>query len=240
MPEDSAAAGISATGAETVCGEIRRLRKILEDYIETHPFFASSFSPLPMDDDAPEIAKRMINAATAVGVGPMAAVAGAIAQMTAEYAIARGASEAIVENGGDIYLHSDEEVTVGLYAGNGRFGGKLALFIPPSSLPLAVCSSSGAMGHSVSLGRCDLATVFSRDASLADAAATLAGNLVHTEEDIAPALEKIMTIGGVRGVLIIKDGNLGLAGEVPELVKNMEPDLGTKISHDEGSDFRIT
>lgn len=237
--EESAATGISAAGAESVCEEIKRLRKILEDYIENNPLFATSFSPLPLDDDAPEIARRMLTAAAVTGVGPMAAVAGAIAQSAAEYAIARGASEAIVENGGDIYLHSAEGITVGLYAGGRHFGGKLALFIPSSSLPLAVCSSSGVMGHSVSLGRCDLATVFSKNASLADAAATLAGNLVASEDDIAPALERIMSVEGVSGVLIMKNCKLGMAGEVPELVKNMETDLGAKISHDEGSDFRI-
>ena len=68
-------------------------------------------------------------------------------------------------------------------------------------MPLAICSSSGTMGHSLSLGRCDLATVFARDASLADAAATLAGNLVSREEDLEPAVNRVLAIEGIQGCL---------------------------------------
>ena len=229
---------MSAGASDDICAAIPGLRKTLEDYIEEHPAFATSFAPLPFDGKAPDMVRRMLSAAVKTGVGPMAAVAGTIAQMAAEYALARGASEAIVENGGDIYLHSLGGAVIGLYAGSSTLGGMLALSLPPSSLPLAVCSSSGTMGHSVSFGTCDLATVFSKDASLADAAATLAGNLVSAEEDIAPALERIMSIEGIQGVLIIKNERLGMAGEVPELVKNRETDLGAKISRDEKSNFR--
>jgi len=221
-----------------ICDEIRRQRGNLESYIRRQPSFATSFTPLPRDDEAPDIAKRMFSAALKTGVGPMAAVAGAIAQAAAESAIRAGASEAIVENGGDIYMHSPHGIVVGLYAGKNPIGGNLALVIPASSLPLAVCSSSGIMGHSISLGKCDLATVFSKDASLADAAATLAGNLVSEEKDIESALKRILGIRGVLGALLVKNDRIGIAGDVPPLVKNSAPDLEAKISKDDRSDFR--
>ena len=75
------------------------------------------------------------------------------------------------------------------------------------------------MGHSTSLGRCDLATVVARDAALADAAATQAANLVTTADDVDRAIERIAAIEGVEGVLIVKDDRVGLAGHLPPLVK---------------------
>jgi hypothetical protein len=75
------------------------------------------------------------------------------------------------------------------------------------------------MGHSKSLGKCDLATVVARDAALADAAATQAANLVKTVEDVNPALERITAIEGILGVMIIKNDRVGLAGQLPPLVK---------------------
>lgn len=75
------------------------------------------------------------------------------------------------------------------------------------------------MGHSTSLGRCDLATVVARDAALADAAATCAANHVKNVDDVDRAIERIAAIEGVEGVLIVKDDRVGLAGHLPPLVK---------------------
>jgi ApbE superfamily uncharacterized protein (UPF0280 family) len=75
------------------------------------------------------------------------------------------------------------------------------------------------MGHSTSLGACDLATVVAKDAALADAAATQAANLVNSEEDVNSALESIAAIEGVDGVVIVKAERVGLAGKLPPLVK---------------------
>jgi uncharacterized protein len=233
---------ICSERADVVEAEVVRLREVLEAYIVRHPDFVTALAPLPLLPGAPEIAARMAAAGEAAGVGPMAAVAGAIAQMAAEAALGAGAAEAIVENGGDIYLASPRPVTVALYAGATDaqpLGGRVALHVAPGRMPLAICSSSGLMGHSLSLGRCDLATVIARDAALADAAATLAGNSVSSEADVGPALEKVMRVPGVSGVLIVKAGRIGLAGDVPELVRNADGKVAAKVSHDEASGFRV-
>jgi ApbE superfamily uncharacterized protein (UPF0280 family) len=162
----------------------------------------------------------------------MAAVAGAMAQACAEAALAAGAREAIVENGGDLYLVSPADVIVGLFAGDHPLSGRLALRILPASMPLSVCSSSSYLGHSQSFGECDLATVIAPEAALADAAATLAGNLVRGMDDVEPTLERIRAIQGVRGVLIIKDRRVGLAGEFPELIRVQDPKFLDKITGD--------
>ncbi|MBN1837079.1 MAG: UPF0280 family protein [Spirochaetales bacterium] len=210
--------------------ELVRQRKLLDDYIRLQPQFASSLEPLELLPEAPEIARAMARAAALAGVGPMAAVAGAMAQTCAMAALAGGAEEAIVENGGDLFLASAEAVVVGLFAGDHPLSGKLALRVPPERMPLSVCSSSSYLGHSLSLGECDLATVVAPDAALADAAATLAGNLVKSLEDVEAALERVRAIPGVQGVLIVKDRRVGLAGDFPELTRVRDPKFLDKIT----------
>ncbi len=158
-------------------------------------------------------------AANRIGVGPMAAVAGAMAQCVGQAGMEAGASEAIIENGGDIFVHTHRPVTIGLFPGAGQLAHELAFSIEASDTPLAICSSSGKMGHSHSLGQCNLATVVAKDAALADAAATQAANRVKTIEDVNPTLEYMAAIEGIDGILIVKQDRVGMAGHLPELVR---------------------
>jgi len=166
------------------------------------------------------VAQRMARAARRVGVGPMAAVAGAMAQCAAEGALKAGAREVIVENGGDVYLQVADPVTIGLHTGTSELGDRLVFSLLAHETPLSICSSSGKMGHSMSLGQCDLATVVAHDAALADAAATEAANLVKAVDDVNPALERIAGIEGIDGVLIVKGDRVGLAGRLPSLARS--------------------
>jgi uncharacterized protein len=216
---------------DIVKAEFRRLRAELEAYIDRQPAFKAALVPIELLEGAPAIAMAMADAARACGVGPMAAVAGAVAQAAAEAAQAAGADEAIVENGGDTWIESDVGITVGLYAGEHPLSGRLALRIEPEGLPLSVCSSSGRFGHSLSFGDCDLATVVAESGALADAAATLAANCVRTAADVEPALERVMAIPGIAGVLIVKDDRVGVAGNLPPLVKCEDPDFELKTRH---------
>jgi hypothetical protein len=204
---------------DIVTEEIVRQRRILEDYIEHHPAFSHSFEPIELLDGAPEAAERMARAAHLAGVGPMAAVAGAMAQLAGEAAVKSGAAEVIVDNGGDIYLRAAEPALIALKTGTAKLSGRLAFSLEPEDTPVSICSSSGQMGHSRSLGSCDLATVVAKDAALADAAATKAANLVKKEEDVNAALERIAAIEGIDGVLIVKNDRVGLAGKLPPLRK---------------------
>jgi len=204
---------------DVVAGEIVRQRRILEEYISRHPDFRDALEPVDVLADAPLVARRMARAAWLVGVGPMAGVAGAMAQCAAQAGLDGGAQEAIVENGGDIYLRVVEPVVISLYAGRSEVSNRLGFSLEPGDTPVSICSSSGKMGHSMSLGDCDLATVVAKDAALADAAATQAANLVKTIADVDSALERIAGIEGVDGVVIVKDDRVGLAGHLPKLVK---------------------
>ena len=220
--------------------ELRRQRDLLDAYVRRHPAYLVAMTPLDPPGDAPPIAVAMAEAAWRVGVGPMAAVAGAIAEAAGRTAIRAGATEAIVENGGDIWLASDQEVLVGLYAGAHPLSGKLALRLLPKRMPVAVCSSSSRMGHSLSLGDCDLATVVARDGALADAAATLACNLVLEPQDVERALDIVSAIPGIDGLLIVSGQRVGVAGDLPELVRHTDPGLETKVSRDARSGFEET
>lgn len=223
---------------DAATAEVVRQRDLLDGYIGRHPDFRSSLVPVELAPGAPAIAQAMHRASRKTGIGPMAAVAGAVAQWVAEAALAAGATEAIVENGGDLFLLAREPVTVALVAGEGPpragpsavAGPGLAFRVAAAQMPVAICSSSSNMGHSLSFGDCDLATVVAADAALADAAATLACNRVRAVSDIQPTLDEVGAIDGVRGLLIVKDGSIGLIGDLPELVRNVDSGTAEKIT----------
>jgi ApbE superfamily uncharacterized protein (UPF0280 family) len=204
---------------DAVTRAIVEQRHLLETYIQRHPEFHEALIPIAVQSDAPKVAHAMAEAAQAVGVGPMAAVAGAMAQSVGEAGLEAGAPEVIIENGGDIYVRTIEPVVIGLGPGTTGLTGQLAFSLQPGDTPISICSSSGRMGHSMSLGQCDLATVVAQDAALADAAATCAANFVKTESDVNSALERICAMPGINGVLIVKNERIGLAGQLPDLVK---------------------
>jgi ApbE superfamily uncharacterized protein (UPF0280 family) len=204
---------------QVVFEAIKARRGEIEDYIRRDPGFRRALLPEELLPDAPAIVEAMAKAAGAAGVGPMAAVAGSIAESAARAAIAAGAREAIVDNGGDLYVRSPRTVVVGLYAGVRSKLAGLALEVAPHMMPLAVCSSSGRMGHSLSLGDCDLATVVAADGALADAVATATANRVRSPADVETALQFALGIRGVTAVLVVQDGRVGMAGDLPPLIR---------------------
>lgn len=188
-------------------------RHALEEYIQLRPEFLASFIPLDQDPFAPQIVRDMIDASRKAGVGPMAAVAGAIAQYVGNDLLSLS-KEVIVENGGDIFMKSFSERRIGLFAGESSLSEKITLRIHPQQTPLGVCTSSATIGHSISLGRSDAVCVLSQSAILADASATFVGNTVRREEDIRHALDLGMKIPGVVGIVIIFRDTLGAVGYV--------------------------
>jgi ApbE superfamily uncharacterized protein (UPF0280 family) len=188
-------------------------RRTLEEYIERHPVFQTSLEPLAVADDAPQIVTDMAESAEKCGVGPMAAVAGAIAGAVGSELLAFS-PEVIVENGGDIYLKSLSKRLIGIYAGSSPLSGKVRLEIKGEDTPLSVCTSSGTVGHSLSYGRADAVIVLSKSAALADAAATAIGNRILKPVDIAGGIEYARTIEGLKGLVIIQGEQIGVWGEV--------------------------
>ncbi|MFP4641125.1 MAG: UPF0280 family protein [Chloroflexota bacterium] len=192
---------------------ILKHRSSIEGYINRHPSFAAALEPLPAYDDAPQIVREMSEASSAAGLGPMASVAGAMAEHVGRDLL-DFSPEVIVENGGDIFLKITKVRRVGIYAGESPLTGKVALEVRPEETPLGICTSSGTVGHSLSLGTADAVIVLSRSAPLADAAATAIGNMVKDIEDISNGIESAKRIDGLVGVVIIKGGRMGMWGGV--------------------------
>jgi ApbE superfamily uncharacterized protein (UPF0280 family) len=185
----------------------------LESYIGRHPLFLTTLDPYQAEAEAPAIVKEMARVSQLTGVGPMAAVAGAIAEAVGRDLLAFS-PEVIVENGGDIFLKISKKRLVGIYAGQSSFTKKIALEIMPRGTPLGVCTSSGTVGHSLSLGSADAVVVLSASTALADAAATALGNIVKAADDIPEAIEKARSIEGLRGLVIIVGDKMGVWGKV--------------------------
>lgn len=192
---------------------VLQYRQDLQDYIKGHPSFGSSLRPLEVEPNAPLIVRMMAQAAKAADVGPMAAVAGTIAELVGKD-LCRLSPEVIVENGGDIFLYLPEKRRVGLYAGESPFSNKIAIEIEPDETPLGICTSSGLVGHSLSFGNCDAVTVLSPSTPLADAAATRIANIIKSEEDINRGIELAKSIRGLKAVIIVAGEKMGLYGEV--------------------------
>ena len=191
---------------------ILRCRLSLENYIENHPTFLTTLEPLSVAKDAPAMVKEMAEAAQKAGVGPMASVAGAIAEFVGSE-LSAFSPEIIVENGGDIYLKSLRKRVVGIYADKSPLSGKIGLEINGQDTPLGICTSSGTVGHSLSYGEADAVVVLAKSATLADAAATATGNLIHQPADITGGIEFARGIQGLEGVVIIKDDKVGFWGK---------------------------
>jgi len=188
-------------------------RVSLEAYIERHPLFLTTLTPYQAEAEAPAIVKEMARVSQLTGVGPMAAVAGAIAEAVGRDLLAFS-PEMIVENGGDIFLKTSKKRLVGIYAGQSSFTKKIALEIMPKETPLGIGSSSGTIGHSLSLGSADAVIAVSASAALADAAATALGNIVKAADDIPETIEGARSIEGLRGVVIIVGDKMGIWGKV--------------------------
>jgi len=206
----SAAKNLEGKARESVLN----YREDIRSYAKKNKDFLTSLEPVNARIDAPRIVKAMTDAGRSASVGPMAAVAGAMAEFVGRDLLAY-TDEIIVENGGDIFIKTKVKRTLGVYAGdNSPFSGKLALEIPPSDEGLGVCTSSGTVSHSLSFGKADAALIISDDTALADAVATAMGNIVKNRDCIEKGIDFARSIDAVNGALIIVGDKLGSWGSI--------------------------
>ncbi len=194
-------------------------REVLEQFIAGDPYFRSTLEPYHVGKDAPPLIKRMCDAARIANVGPMAAVAGAIAEAAVEAMRAAGASHALVDNGGDIAMILDRDVDIGIYAGSSRFS-EMAFRFEPVDHVMGVCTSSATVGPSISFGIADAAIVISNNVALADACATMLGNDIISGDDVllAEAVTRLMKVKNVSGCCAIVDDKIAMKGILPRIV----------------------
>jgi ApbE superfamily uncharacterized protein (UPF0280 family) len=198
---------------------ITQYRNQLENYISRFSVFLTSLTPLELDVLAPPIIKNMMKAGLQAGVGPMAAVAGAMAEFVGGDLLRQeGCGEIVVENGGDIFLKRSIDCRVGIFAGQSPLSNKVGLKIVAANMPVGICTSSATVGHSLSFGQADAVTVLASSVCLADAAATRLGNETKGKRPIDEVLKVAESIEGIIGVIVIRGEELGAWGEV-ELVE---------------------
>ncbi|TRO51478.1 UPF0280 family protein [Candidatus Bathyarchaeota archaeon] len=206
-------------GIEIAKLSIQHNRKQLEEYIKKHQQFLFSLEPLELKE-APEVAILMANASLKTDVGPMAAVAGVLADLAVKDMIAKGCKVAVVENGGEVYAISNQAIDIGFAAGDELLSREIGFRI--KKFPIGVATSSGRFSHAFSFGDADAVTIFGVDAGLADAAATAVANIV-TGDDIQTviknAIDRALKIKGVYGIFILYRGVVGKGGKVPDFIK---------------------
>jgi uncharacterized protein len=195
---------------------VRVCRGQIEQAIRRRPAFLKSLDPVDAHPDDAPVVLQMIRAGQKAGTGPMAAVAGAVAEYVGKGLLSLS-SEVIIENGGDIFLKVSTPVIVGIFAANSPFSNRLGISLEPTAVPLGICTSSATVGPSLSLGTADAATVLSKDVALADAVATGVGNRVKHAQDVKKAVEWAMAIPGVEGALALKGDTVAALGDL-ELV----------------------
>jgi ApbE superfamily uncharacterized protein (UPF0280 family) len=207
---------------QTAIESIKRNRLELELYVRANPKFLYTLKPIAAPEN-PLVAKLMAVAAQKASVGPMAAVAGALADLAVKDMKLEGCEVAVVEDGGEISAASNRSIDVAVAAGeeplSKRFGFRLTEF------PIGIATSSGRFSHALSFGDAEAAVVFCKGAALADAAATAVGNVVEGEDaqaGIQTGINRGLSIEGVEGVLILYKGQVGTAGKIPLIIK-IEP-----------------
>jgi ApbE superfamily uncharacterized protein (UPF0280 family) len=196
-----------------IMGKVLFYRNQLEEYIRSRPEFRDSLVPIGDDPFAPRIAREMMEASRIIGVGPMANVAGAIAEFIGRD-IASLSEEYIIENGGDIFLRTDAERVVEVYAKDSPFSERIGISVKPDDRPYGICTSSGTVGHSLSFGKADAVCIIGRSALFTDGLATCIGNIVKKKDDISTAIEKGKAFPGIIGILIIFGSSLGVWGDI--------------------------
>lgn len=199
--------------SETAYSFLVEARKEIEQHIEENPDFLISLEPLTEPASAPEIPSIMYKASEAAGTGPMAAVAGAIAEYVGKKLLPC-CEEIVVENGGDIWMSLNYPMTLGIYIDNIYFRDRLAIKIDNTGTPCAVCTSSSKTGHSLSFGRADSVTVVAQSGAYADAVATETCNRVKSQSDIEKALEFALSVPFVKGCLVVFRDSVAALGDI--------------------------
>ena len=195
-------------------------RNHLKKIINANPEFQSSFSPVYVQDQQ-EIIQQMQNAAELAQVGPMASVAGVLADLMCVRMISEGAQIAVVENGGEIIIHAKEDIYIGLYSQTTQVKDTMGFLFTGGSAPLGIGTSSGTFGHATSLGKADTVTVFASSAGVADAVATKIANSITRNDEgciLHPALEIAQSLDCIRGVFITCGEKVAKTGKIPEIV----------------------
>lgn len=185
------------------------LRRQMDAYLLMDPQYKTALTPYDAGLEAPNILKEMSRVSHKTGIGPMSAVAGAVAKKIADFL---GTQEVIVENGGDIYAQAASDMDISVFAGQSPLSEKIGLHIPAAEFPLGICTSSGTVGPSLSLGRADAVMIVCKDVLLADSYATAMANRIKTVNDLQSVIDRISALPEILGAIAVKDDRMAITG----------------------------
>jgi hypothetical protein len=205
--------------------ELEGLRESLEGYISDHPPFLTTLESWNEDPFAPPLVQTLIRSSQNVHVGPMAAVAGGVAEALGKRLDEKyHFRELVIENGGDLWISIRSPLRVSVYAGLSSLSGKIGITIMPEHSPCGLACSSGTVGPSKSFGKADAAVVVCKSAPSADAWATALGNRIRYSSDLLPAVNEIWNAGRqetlgdddkIMGILAILADRMAAVGTLP-------------------------
>lgn len=227
--------------------QLTKDRSVLQNFIASHPEWEKSLKPLSVAQNEPQVTSSVINssvinssvinssamasmerASNPYSVGPMASVAGVLADRMKAVMISNpDVKIAVVENGGEISLRSEEPITIGLLVLSTSLQASLGFRYPGKNRDMGVATSSATFGHAESLGEADAVVVFAENAGVADAAATAICNHVRgntPQKAIEKGIEAYYTFPKLKGVFIVNKGLTGTAGTLPQIVHIQDPE----------------
>ena len=208
---------------EAAFASIKFHRQQLEDYLSKNPQVLCALHPVELQGSVPRVVDTMRSVTEPLRIGPMAAVAGVLADLAVESMLEKNVKVAVVENGGEIVVHTIQTpFNVGLYAGTASVSAQIGFQIVPSDCPIGVGTSSGTVGHAFSFGKADAATVFAENAAVADASATAVCNTVRgrdIQQSVETGINFAKSLPFIRGAIIVRGDYIGSTGFIPKLLK---------------------
>lgn len=200
---------------------VLRNRALLEEYSRNYAAFMYSLSPMCIEENAPRIVRLASEAAIAAGVGPFAAVPGALADLAVEEMLSCGASVCVVENGGEVAANSNIPLKIGIYAGASPVSGRIGFHLESGDFPVGIATSSASVSHALTFGEADAAVAVADSAALSDASATAICNSVNgndVEASVQAGLETAEAMPHIRGALVARGRYVGSIGRLPRLL----------------------
>jgi len=193
---------------------VSQLRNEMDAYLEKDPAYLSALVPYHPMPVAPMIFHFMSKASAQTGIGPMSTVAGAFDRLVADALCQRyGCRDIVVENGGDIYANVSHDLDISVFAGQSPLSERVGIHIPAGTFPLGICTSSGTVGPSLSLGKADAMMIVCRDVLLADSYATAMANRIQTVDDLQTVIDLCQSVPEILGALAVKDDRMAICGE---------------------------
>jgi ApbE superfamily uncharacterized protein (UPF0280 family) len=101
---------------------------------------------------------------------------------------------------------------ISVFAGQSPLSERVGLHIPAAAFPCGICTSSGTVGPSLSLGRADAVMIVCKDVLLADSYATAMANRIKTVNDLQSVIDRISDIPEILGAIAVKDDRMAITG----------------------------